>query len=84
MRSGLLYGYRRGHDFRKDYQIFQQKDEANGFFDRLVLLSKITIWKSLEILILWLEASSEQTVAAGGGVMVASSGEILFLGEGDL
>ena len=52
MRSGLLYGYRRGHDFRKDYQIFQQKDEANGFFDRLVLLSKITIWKSLEILIL--------------------------------
>ena len=52
MTSGLLCGYRRGHNFRKDYQIFQQKDEANGFFDRLVLLSKITIWKSLEILIL--------------------------------
>ena len=41
MRSGLLYGYRSGHDFRKDQQIFQQKDEAGVPFDRLFSLSSL-------------------------------------------
>ena len=41
MGSGLLYGYRSGHDFRKDEQIFQQKDEGSVFFDRLFSLSSL-------------------------------------------
>ena len=41
MGSGLLYGYRSGHDFRKDEQIFQQKDERSVFFDRLFSLSSL-------------------------------------------
>ena len=39
IRSGLLYGYRSGHHFRKDQHIFQKKDEASVFFDRLFSLS---------------------------------------------